>query len=142
MIIGIVGSRRRNTFKDKQLLIQKLDELWKKSGLRSNEVIIVTGDCKTGGDRFATMEAVLRGFILMVKRVQYPKRTVSINGEMIEPNYYDYVNAYYRRNEEIAKEPLDYLIAIVAEDRKGGTENTIKHFKKYHEDWEKKLILI
>jgi hypothetical protein len=59
--------------------------------------------------------------------------------------WFDYdtmCNIFYRRNEEIAKEPMDYLLALVAPDRKGGTENTIKYFKQYNKDWKKKLIII
>ena len=130
MIVGIVGSRRRNAEKDKKILYSKILDLI--VDLNWKDFTIVTGDCKLGGDKFARELAFELNCNLKVKRVNLPP-----TGE-----YFDFVNAYYKRNEKIAKEPLDYLIAIVAEDRKGGTENTIKHFKKYHKDWEDKLIIL
>jgi predicted Rossmann fold nucleotide-binding protein DprA/Smf involved in DNA uptake len=43
--------------------------------------------------------------------------------------YLDTVKEYYRRNKLIAEES-DILIALVAKDRKGGTEHTIKEMLK------------
>jgi len=150
--IGIVGSRRRATESD-----------FKKTGRTFNRVIvqflgvyfedlenvtIVTGDCKTGGDEFARRLAGMYGCKLDVKYKLDPE-----TGERVKPpinkclkqqqyNYYEFTQICYNRNEEIAKEPLDYLIALVAPDRKGGTENTIYWFKRYHPNWEFKLILL
>ncbi len=45
----------------------------------------------------------------------------------------------YARNKLIARD-ADVLIACVAEDRKGGTEDTIKHFCKKLGKSEKQLI--
>ena len=106
---------------------------------------IVTGDCWCGGDKFAWDYANNNGIELNMKCKRDPK-TNQIMPDYIDPEdfytYYEFTQICYNRNEEIAKEPLDYLIALVAPDRKGGTENTIKHFKKYHKDWENKLILL
>jgi len=141
MIVGIVGSRRRNTEKDKAKLIIKLGFLELTIGRLIKK--IVTGDCDEGGDKFARDIVDLFGYEKDVKRIKDPET----GWEMDFKNhkwfpYCEMVQIFYDRNEEIAKEPLDYLIALVAHDRKGGTENTIKHFKKYNEDWEDKLIII
>ena len=113
------------------------------SKLRSSDITIVTGDCDSGGDYFARLESILRGFKLDVKRIRDPKTGEEMNFLNHRWfSYYDMVKIYYARNEEIAKENLDYLIALVASDRKGGTENTINFFKQYHKDWEKRLILL
>jgi len=45
----------------------------------------------------------------------------------------------YARNKLIARD-ADILIAVVAADRKGGTEDTIKHFRKKFGKTEKQLI--
>ena len=42
---------------------------------------------------------------------------------------WEFTKAYYTRNRLIA-ENVDVLYAFVAEDRRGGTENTIKHAMK------------
>jgi hypothetical protein len=42
---------------------------------------------------------------------------------------FEFTRAYYARNLKIA-EYCDILVAFVSDDRKGGTENTIKHAKK------------
>ena len=55
--------------------------------------------------------------------------------------YYDTVKMFYARNDLIVKDS-DILIAQVAEDRKGGTENTIKYFIKKYKKGEENLILL
>lgn len=143
MKIGIVGSRRRNTEKDFAKIIIRLRQLERETE-RLIETI-VTGDCDEGGDKFARDIADMFGYELDVKYKKDPKTNQIIPDYIDECEHYDYYTfckICYARNEEIAKEPLDYLIALVAPDRKGGTENTIKHFKRLHKDWEKKLIII
>ena len=141
MIVGVVGSRRRNTAKDKAMLIIKLGHLELTTGRLIKK--IVTGDCDEGGDKFAKDIVDIFGYQLDVKRIKAPE-----TGEEMDFNahkWFDYLticNIYYSRNEEIAKEPLDYLVALVTPDRKGGTENTIRHFRRLHKDWEEKLIII
>ena len=49
MIIGIVGSRRRNSQEDKKLIEEKLINLLESF----KDVTICSGGCKKGGDRFA-----------------------------------------------------------------------------------------
>ena len=44
-------------------------------------------------------------------------------------NYGEMVEAYYARNLKIV-ENSDVIYAFVSSDRKGGTENTIKHARK------------
>ncbi len=140
MIVGIVGSRRRNSAKDFGKLILKLRQLERETGKEINK--IVTGDCKKGGDEFARNIADMFGYECEVKYKRDPE-----TGEIIEkrfiPDYFMFTKVCYKRNEEIVEEPLDYLIALVACDRTGGTENTIKHFRRlYYKDWKEKLIIL
>ena len=126
MIVGIIGSRRRNSEKDRSKLSKYLSRI-------GNIDKIITGDCLKGGDKFAREIAKEFNIELDVKKVEFP------------PNcspYYDFVKAYYKRDEEIAKEEMNFLIALVSDDRTGGTEKTIEYFKQYHEDWKYKLILL
>ena len=136
MKIGIIGSRRRNTEEDRSklyLYLSRIGEITK----------IVTGDCDKSGDKFARDFANDRGIELDVKRIKDPQ-----TGEEMDfknHKWFDWFTMctiFYDRNEEIAKEPLDYLIALVAPDRKGGTENTIRHFRRLHKDWMIKLIIL
>jgi len=105
MRIGIVGSRRREDKENVEDLVDTLDE---------NDVV-VSGGCK-GVDTWAEKRAIERG----------------LEVDIYEPDfdgcdeYYDYCQAYYDRNREIVKNS-DVIYAFVAEDRTGGTENTIKH---------------
>lgn len=139
MIVGIVGSRRRNSDKDFGKLIARLRQLERETGREIKK--IVTGDCKEGGDEFARNIADMFGYELEVKYKIDPR-----NGEKLERHindYYKFTEICYDRNEEIVREPLDYLIALVACDRTGGTENTIKHFRRlYYKDWKEKLIIL
>jgi len=141
MIVGIVGSRRRKGNKDFKKVLDKVMQLEVNDQDRITK--IVTGDCDEGGDKFARDIGSVFEIELDIKRIIDPE-----TGEELDFNnhrwfYWDeMVQMFYDRNEEIAKEPLDYLIALVASDRKGGTENTIKHFKRLHKDWKDKLIII
>ena len=142
MIIGIVGSRRRNSREDLLLLMDKLQELHKQDKITK----IVTGDCDEGGDKFAREIAEAeRGDVELEVKYKRDPETNEIIPDYIPFDFYDYYafcKICYNRNEEIAKEPLDYLIALVAHDRKGGTENTIRHFRRLHKDWKEKLIIL
>lgn len=117
--LGIVGSRKRDTPADFKKVWSAYDDVVQKNG---GEIVIVSGGAYKGGDRFAVAIARDQG------------------GKMI--TYFPYGHNtldYYSRNRRIAEES-DILIACVAPDRKGGTENTIQQFKIHHPDGE--LILV
>jgi hypothetical protein len=116
--IGIIGSRRRNSDDDlkitEQILLSILEE----------DDWIVSGACKEGGDHFAD---------ILYKKYQvnfkcYPAKWKK-HGKI----------AGFLRNTNIA-EDSDILIAVVAEDRTGGTEDTIKKFCKKYNKTEQELI--
>jgi hypothetical protein len=106
--IGIVGSRRRDGIKDFNDVGEKLNEIYKDGD------IIVSGGCPKGADRFAEKLAKHFGIPILI----------------YYPDYKRYGRgATFVRNKQIA-DASDFLIACVAEDRKGGTEDTIKKFRK------------
>jgi len=121
MKVGIVGSRRRNSEED----IHKVTEAF--LNLKSEtteEVSIISGGATKGGDRFAEIIACL--YKIPIK-IYYPDW--DIYGKI----------AGFQRNTDIARES-DILIAVVHSDRKGGTEDTIRKFKKFHPNGE--IILV
>lgn len=132
MKVGIIGSRTRNTRLDYTRLLLEL------ACLKPVDEI-VTGDCEDGWDKFAREIAGLIGTKLTVKYRIDPLTMKKLKRYV--PDYYEFCQINYNRNEEIAKEDLDVLLAAVTPDRKGGTENTIKYFKKHHKDWKEKLKL-
>lgn len=106
--IGIVGSRRRNSEKDYEAVAKAFDEVYEKGD------IVCSGLCPKGGDRFAV---VLAGI--------YETPTLWFPAEWDKHGK----AAGFIRNTDIAKSS-DILIACVASNRKGGTEDTIKKFVK------------
>jgi len=109
-VIGIVGSRRRDAKCDYELTEKKFLEIYQEGDT------IVSGGCLQGGDRFADIIAKKYGL------------TITIH----YPNWGKYgKGAGFVRNTKIA-EGTDKLIACVATDRKGGTEDTITKFIKCH----------
>lgn len=116
MKLGIVGSRKRDAQEDYFLLIKRVKEL--------QPDMIISGGCSRGADKFA--EQIARRLDILIT-IHYPK----IGEKVKSYNYWKYVDACYARNKLIAEES-DKLIALVAVNRKGGTENTIKHFKACH----------
>jgi len=140
MIVGIVGSRRRKSIEDLRILEIKFNDI----GGDLKDVTIVTGDCDEGGDFFAIYLSQIYKCKLDVKHIRDPETNEPMDFKNHRWfNYFTMCNIYYKRDKEIAKEPLDYLIALVAPDRTGGTEYTIKQFKKFHKrDWDEKLIIL
>lgn len=118
MKIGIVGSRRRNSEKDFEIVKETFLKI------KADGDSIVSGGCPMGADRFAEIIARYHGIpikIYIAKWIEYGTK------------------AGFIRNTDIAMES-DILIACVANDRKGGTEDTIKKFVKFHP--EGRLILV
>jgi len=108
--IGIVGTRRRDSMED----FQKV----KLAFLKIYQIgdTICSGLCSKGGDKFAVWIAE-----------EYHIPTLWFPAEW---NKYG-KSAGFIRNTDIARES-DILIACVAEDRTGGTEDTIKKWIKFH----------
>jgi len=120
MNVGIIGSRRRNTPED-QL---KVTNVFLKLKEEYKDISIISGGASRGGDRFAEIIACLEKIPIKIYYADWNK-----HGKI----------AGFMRNTDIAKES-DILIACVHPDRTGGTEDTIKKFKKFHP--EGKIILI
>lgn len=121
MKIGIVGSRRRDSEEDWNLLVDKLSELDTTHQLRY-PYVFVSGGCPKGADSFAEIIARKLGIHIII---HYPDR-----GSLPEkPMRWDFAKINYDRNTLIARDS-DILIALVAPDRKGGTEHCIKQYLK------------
>lgn len=86
--------------------------------------LIISGGCSQGADRFA--EELAKELSIPIK-IFYP--------EKVQPGSprWAYTKVNYARNKLIAQ-ASDRLVALVSLDRKGGTENTIVWFKKYHNE--------
>jgi hypothetical protein len=116
--IGIIGTRRRDDENTLWLLRGVIDAIYEDGD------IICSGGCPKGGDRMAEVIAEERGLSILIHY----------------PNWKKYGRgAGFVRNGKIAASS-DVIVAVVAEDRKGGTEDTIKKFLK--ENPEDKLILV
>ena len=103
--IGIVGSRRRDSDTDFRIAQAELSKIYRKGDK------IVSGGCPLGGDRFAEILARSLGATCIIHFADW-------NGPAKK-------KAGFVRNTLIAQD-CDVLIALVAEDRQGGTEDTVK----------------
>lgn len=109
MRVGIVGSRKR---KDRQSVVDLVNNL-------SDGTVVISGGCY-GVDTWAAEAARNRGLkVIEHFAEQLPKGLP----------HWEYTKANYARNLKIAQD-CETLYAFVSPDRKGGTENTIKHAKK------------
>ena len=88
--------------------------------------MIVSGGCPKGGDKFAEILADMYDIPIKIFKAKW-----RVNGR-----YNKY--AGFERNTLVAEYGTD-MIACVAKDRKGGTEDTIKKFKKFHPESEIQL---
>lgn len=112
MRVGIVGSRRRDTEADYNQVLKLIQGLREMFG---NDLVIASGACPKGADNHAKLVCKSIGIPL----VEFPAHFFQVSG--IE----NYARAYYARNTAIA-EFSDRIYAQVADDRKGGTEDTVR----------------
>ena len=115
--IGIIGSRKRDTAKDCSKVEKAFLSVYKEGD------VIVSGGCSKGGDRFAEVIADKFGLTEANGKLKIFLADWKRYGK----------GAGFIRNTDIAK-LSDVLIACVASDRIGGTEDTIKKFIKFHSD--------
>lgn len=126
MKLGIVGSRQRARVEDLQILRKRVREI--------KPTRIISGGCPTGADAFAEQIAREIGISILIRYPKLDNLKTYTRQQVVE--------AMYARNKLIAVES-DCLIALVAENRKGGTENTIKYFKISHPiAWEDSLEIL
>jgi len=107
-VIGIIGSRRRDNPEDYDQLEEAFFQIYKDGDE------IVSGGCPKGGDNFAETIAKKHQIPIKIYYAQWKKRGKA---------------AGFIRNTDIAND-ADVLIALVADDRTGGTEDTIKKAEK------------
>lgn len=106
--IGIVGSRRRDSDLDWMICCDEFAKVYKPGDA------IVSGGCPKGADAFAEQIARMHGLTIVIHHADW-------NGIGKA--------AGFVRNTKIAQD-CDVLIALVASDRSGGTEDTIKKAMK------------
>jgi len=115
--IIIIGSRRRNEPADWLLTEQAFLNVYEKGD------IIISGGCPEGGDYFAEILSARYEIPIVIWRPKW-----EVGGKFIRA-------AGFIRNTIIAQNG-DVVIACVAGDREGGTEDTIKKFKKFKPEGE------
>lgn len=118
-IIGIIGSRSRDTASDFFVIEKKFLEIYEDGDE------IVSGGCPQGGDRFAEILAKKHQVPIKIYYAQWKKHGIS---------------AGFKRNGDIAWDAA-VLIACVSRDRKGGTEDTITKFLKLNKAEEKVYLV-
>ena len=137
-VIGIVGTRRRDGVDDFELVWNEFVK-WYEPG-----DIICSGLCPKGGDRFAVNIAD-RLRLPKDKRMWFPAKwdDLEVPSARVRRNKWGKLynaNAGFMRNTDVAKNS-DVLIPCVAPDRTGGTEDTVKKWKAFHEDHSKLRIV-
>ena len=112
---GVVGSRRRNTLHDRRIVNALMDWLIHKH----ERLVLVSGGCQQGADAFAEEAADLCGILKLIFPIDKKGAT----------SRWDFTRLAYERNKVVAQNSTA-VYALVAEDRKGGTENTVEHALK------------
>jgi len=107
--VGIVGSRSRNSLKDKELIKEVLLRQLKK-GIN---IHLVSGGCYKGTDKFAEELAEELGLGISIHYPDAPK----------DCERWEYAQACYDRNTLIANE--SQILIVLWDGISGGTKNTI-----------------
>ena len=120
--IIIIGSRKRDAAED-------FIKAWKEFGWNYRDGdIIVSGGCEKGGDWFAEVFAQRVGATKDNGKliIHLPKKPEDPNDK------YAWHQAFYARNYLVAEEGEEdtVVIALVAPDKPGGTENTLKRIRE------------
>jgi|TARA_Y100000310_G_scaffold313391_1_gene361715 predicted Rossmann fold nucleotide-binding protein DprA/Smf involved in DNA uptake len=130
--VGIVGSRR---YENRKKIKDFIFELEKKFG---NDLIIVSGGCKNGADKYAKKYALE----LDVQYEEYPPfhevhNLYCVLPETLYGKPYK-VSNYFARNKQIAKNS-DMVVGFISENtQSNGTDSTLKYAKKFN----KKTLII
>ena len=103
-VIGIVGSRRRNNSWDYKECFDVFNEVYEHGDT------LVSGGCPKGGDHFAERIAKAKGLSITIHFPDWNRLSRA---------------AGFARNTLIAND-CDVLIAVVTQDRTGGTEDKIE----------------
>lgn len=117
MYVGIVGSRRRCSLSDSLLVRQILEHCVQK--FKGQEIVVVSGGCPRGADRFAEEHALSLGLSTLI-------HPIWTKGETPYGGRGEFTRRAHARNALIARDS-DIVFALVHSDRKGGTENTVGH---------------
>lgn len=113
--VAIVGSRRRASLHDRKIVFDLIERLIKSNSHR--DLVLVSGACRLGADNFAAEASKIYG----VPIKEFPVPSGDYKGK------WQFAQAAFARNKLVA-EDATVGYALVAEDRKGGTEDTVKHF--------------
>jgi len=114
--IGIIGSRRRDSKED----LEACREVFLKTYEKGDT--IVSGGCPKGGDKFA--EIFAKEYEVPIT-IHYPDKSKLDKVKLAQNPKWAYAEINFARNTLIARDS-DILIAVVSEDRTGGSEDTIK----------------
>lgn len=123
--VAIVGSRRRASLRDRKIVFDLVERLVASNPDR--DVVLVSGACRLGADHFAAEASKI--YNIPIKEFPVPP------GEYTQR--WQFAQAAFARNKLVA-EDADVGFALVAPDRKGGTEDTVHHFH----DLEKRIFLV
>ena len=132
MKVGIIGSREYQNFRKVK------DTIFALKNKFGDNIIIVSGGCKDGADKFAKKYAIELGCnYIEFNPAHTPKNLYSA----LHENYYGKIyqpKNFFHRNKMLAKY-VDCLIAFVPKGgTANGTANTISEAKKY----KKKVVII
>ncbi len=136
MTIGIIGTRQRDTDADLRLAVAAFKRVFR----RGDD--LVSGGCSKGGDRFAEeiacdwIDGKANYAYDIPIRIHYPDKSKLDEALPFRAAYREIA---YARNLLIARD-ADVLIAVVAPDRRGGTEHTIQAFCKKFVKTEAQLV--
>lgn len=133
--IGIVGSRRRDSDADFEAVECAFAKIWRPGDE------IVSGGCPKGADSFAEDIASVTpgGPHFIPLHIHYPDQS-KLDPVLLKKNRRAaYAQINYARNTLIARD-AEVLIACVAPDRQGGTEDTIRKFCRKYQMTEAALV--
>lgn len=109
-VIGVAGSRKRNSHRDRLVLRHEIQKVWRKGDS------LVSGGCPKGADQFAAQLAKDWGLSILIHHAEWNK----------------YARASgFIRNGKVAKS-CDVLIALVTDNKLSGTWDVVRRTQAFN----------
>lgn len=135
-MVGVVGSRRRASLHDLEIVEKFIVRFQEEAERDGKRLVVVSGGCESGADNFAEIVCNAMEITMLIHPVDRTSLPPYPDGR------HEFTRRAHARNKLIARDSARALLALVSNDRTGGTENTISHYLSFSDDGNPRELVI